>query len=496
MSSLQGDSSLSLSEVIDGLRKKRFSCVEIASEYLKAIKEAVTLNAYLAVSEDLVIAEAARLDSIPFDQRGALGGAPIAIKDNILTKGITTTAGSKILEHFVPPYDATVVARIKEANGIILGKTNLDEFAMGSSNENSYFGPVKNPWNLECVPGGSSGGSAAAVAAGIAPAALGTDTGGSVRQPASFCGVLGLKPTYGRVSRYGVVAYASSLDQVGIIAQSTEDIALLLSIIGGGDTFDATSSRRPLPQLSQMSSDSNFDFAGLRIGLPKEYFLEGVDKEVEQVVMNVVRELEKQGSKIVEVSLPHTKAAVAVYYIIAPAEASSNLSRYDGVRYGFRASQEVNSLKSTYLNTRTQGFGYEVKRRIMIGTYVLSSGYYDAFYRKAQQVRTLITNDFTTAFKSECDVIVTPVTSSPAFKLGEKTSDPLKMYLSDIFTIPVNLAGLPAISVPGGFASSGLPIGVQFVAPHFQEELLLNLSFRLEKTLSSFKRTPKFIHRQ
>jgi len=468
----------------------------MATDYLKAIKETAALNAYLAVSEELVLAEAARIDSLPFEQRGALGGAPIAIKDNILTKGITTTAGSKILEHFVPPYDATVVTRLKEASGIVLGKTNLDEFAMGSSNENSSFGPVKNPWNLECVPGGSSGGSAAAVAAGIAPAALGTDTGGSVRQPASFCGVFGLKPTYGRVSRYGVVAYASSLDQVGIIAQSTEDIALLLSIIGGEDPFDATSSRKPLPQLSQISSNSHFDFAGLRIGLPKEYFLEGVDREVVQVVMNLVRELEKQGSKIVEVSLPHTKAAVAVYYIIAPAEASSNLSRYDGIRYGFRASEGVNSLKSTYLNSRSQGFGYEVKRRIMIGTYVLSSGYYDAFYRKAQQVRTLITNDFNAAFQSECDVMVTPVTSSPAFKIGEKTSDPLKMYLSDIFTIPVNLAGLPAISVPGGFASSGLPIGVQFVAPHFQEERLLNLSYKLEKILSACGRTIRFNQQQ
>lgn len=472
----------SLGEVVRGLASNKFSVQEVVTEYLSAVKGAAYLNAFITVAETPALQEAKRIDAVPVAERGVLKGAPIGVKDNILTRGLTTTAASKMLEHFVPPYDATVIERLKGAGGMVLGKTNLDEFAMGSSNENSAFGAVRNPWDVERVPGGTSGGSAAAVAARLVPAALGTDTGGSVRQPASFCGVLGLKPTYGRVSRYGVIAYASSLDQVGVLAHTTEDLALLLSIIGGHCRFDATSSRRPLFSAETKFKGDRESVAGLKVGLPKEYFLQGLDNEVSAAVTNTVAELEKLGAKVVDISLPHTEAAVAAYYIIAPAEASSNLSRYDGIRYGYRAAG-VSSLKDVYRRTRTEGFGEEVKRRIMIGTYVLSSGYYEAFYRKAQQVRTLIARDFTQVFAADCDVIATPVAPTTAYKLGEKLTDPLQMYLGDIFTIPVSLAGLPALSIPGGLSSVGLPIGVQLIAPHFQEDRLLQISAALEPVL-------------
>jgi aspartyl-tRNA(Asn)/glutamyl-tRNA(Gln) amidotransferase subunit A len=411
---------------------------------------------------------------------------PIAIKDNLCTEGVTTTCSSRMLQHFLPPYDATVVAKLKEQDYILLGKTNLDEFAMGSSTEHSAFGPSRNPWNLHCVPGGSSGGSAAAVAADECVAALGSDTGGSIRQPAAFCGVVGLKPTYGRVSRYGLVAFASSLDQVGPITKDVPDAALLLGAIAGHDPMDSTSADLPVPDYTKALRKK--DLKKLTVGVPTEFFTEGLDPEVEGAVRDAIGELKNLGGTIKEIHLPRTDAAIAVYYVIATAEASSNLARYDGVKFGLRA-KETKDLLDLYMKTRQEGFGPEVKRRIMLGTYALSAGYYDAYYGKAQVVRTLICQDFRAAF-NEVDVIVTPVTPTPAFKLGEKSEDPLEMYLSDIYTISVNLAGLPAISVPCGISKAGLPIGLQLIGRAFEEETLLRAAHAYEQSTQWHRKKP------
>ncbi len=414
-----------------------------------------------------------------------LTGIPISVKDIFCTEGVLTTCASKILYNFVPPYDATVVRRFKEAGAIIIGKTNMDEFAMGSSTENSAFKKTKNPWDLSRVPGGSSGGSAAAVASLMGFGSVGTDTGGSIRQPASFCGVVGLKPTYGRVSRYGMIAFASSLDQAGPFARTVEDCAILLSIIAGHDAMDSTSADIPVPDyLSELKKD----IKGLKIGIPREYFIKGIDTEVEGLIKDAIKLLEKNGAIIEEVSLPHTEYGLAVYYIIAPSEASSNLARYDGVKYGYRTNNS-NNLMEMYMKTRSEGFGAEVKRRIMLGTYALSSGYYDAYYRKAQQVRRLIKEDFEGAFK-RVDAILTPTSPTPAFKFGEKTTDPLTMYLSDVFTIPVNLAGLPGISVPCGFSKDGLPVGLQIIGKPFDEGTILRIANNYEKATEWHKKQP------
>jgi len=412
-------------------------------------------------------------------------GIPIAVKDNFLTCGLRTTCASKILGEFVPPYDATTVQKLRAAGAVITGKTNLDEFAMGSSTENSAFFPTRNPWNLEHIPGGSSGGSAAAVGSDQCIAALGTDTGGSIRQPAAFCGVVGLKPTYGRVSRYGIVAFASSMDQVGPMTKDVRDSALLLEAIAGPDPADSTSVNRAVPRYASMLTEG---VKGLRLGIPKEYFVAGMQAEVERAVRTAIVKLEKSGAVIEEISLPHTEYAVAVYYVVATAEASSNLARYDGMRYGHRA--DAKDLIETYRISRDEGFGAEVKRRIMLGTYALSAGYYDAYYLKAQKVRTLIKRDFDEAFK-RCDVIVTPTTPTTAFKLGEKTQDPLQMYLSDIYTISINLAGLPALSLPCGFDSEGMPIGLQIIGKPFDESTIFRVAYNYEQATEWHKKRPR-----
>jgi aspartyl-tRNA(Asn)/glutamyl-tRNA(Gln) amidotransferase subunit A len=401
----------------------------------------------------------------------------VAVKDNICTQGVLTTCASRMLGNFVPPYDASVIARLRGQSYLLLGKTNLDEFAMGSSTENSAFGPSRNPWNLSRVPGGSSGGSAAAVAADLCAAALGSDTGGSIRQPAACCGVVGLKPTYGRVSRFGLVAFASSLDQIGPITKDVADAAMLLGVIAGHDPLDSTSANLPVPDYAKALKKK--DFKKLKVGVPREYFAEGLDPEVEQAVQAAIEEIKQLGGEIKDIALPRTDAAIATYYLIATAEASSNLARYDGVKFGLR-SKETGNLLDMYMKTRQEGFGPEVKRRIMLGTYALSAGYYDAFYGKAQAVRTLIRQDFEAAFR-EVDLIVTPVTPTPAFKLGEKSEDPLQMYLSDIYTISVNLAGNPAIAVPCGFSKDGLPIGLQLIGRPFEEETLLRGAYAYEQ---------------
>jgi aspartyl-tRNA(Asn)/glutamyl-tRNA(Gln) amidotransferase subunit A len=412
-------------------------------------------------------------------------GIPLAIKDNMCTRGIRTTCSSSILSQFIPPYESTVTSRLAEKGYVLIGKTNLDEFAMGSSTENSGFHTTRNPWDLERIPGGSSGGSTAAVAADECIAALGSDTGGSIRQPASLCGVVGLKPTYGRVSRYGLVAFASSLDQIGPITKNVKDAAFLMNVIAGHDPCDSTSAPVDVPDFTAVLGH---DIKGLRIGIPKEYFIKGMDEEVERSLREALRVLESLGGVPVEVSLPHTDYAVATYYLLATSEASSNLARYDGVKYGFR--QPGKDLLDMYKNTRAKGFGSEVKRRIMLGTYALSSGYYDAYYKKAQQVRTLIKRDFEEAFR-EVDVMVTPTAPTPAFRAGEKADDPLQMYLSDIFTISVNLAGVPGISIPCGFTRHGLPIGMQLIGRHFDEETILRAAFAYEQATGWHKRKPK-----
>jgi|SRR5581483_3249618 aspartyl-tRNA(Asn)/glutamyl-tRNA(Gln) amidotransferase subunit A len=437
------------------------------------------VKAYITQTKDAAMAQAEALDEQLKGWRRTLPlmGMPLAIKDNICTEGVLTTCASRILGNFVPPYDATVIAKLREQGYLLLGKTNLDEFAMGSSTENSAFGPSRNPWNLQYVPGGSSGGSAAAVAADECAAALGSDTGGSIRQPAAFCGVVGLKPTYGRVSRYGLVAFASSLDQIGPITKCVADAAMLLGIIAGHDPRDSTSADVPVPDYLKVLKRK--DLRKVRIGVPVEYFAEGLDPEVDRAVKDAIGELKKLGGEIKEIKLPHTDAAIATYYVIATAEASSNLARYDGVKYGLRAKQ-AKDLLELYMKTRQEGFGPEVKRRIMLGTYALSAGYYEAYYGKAQAVRTLIRRDFDAAFK-EVDLIVTPVTPTPAFQLGEKIDDPLQMYLSDIYTISVNLAGVPAISLPCGFSKAGLPIGLQIIGRPFEEEMVIRAAHAYEQ---------------
>jgi aspartyl-tRNA(Asn)/glutamyl-tRNA(Gln) amidotransferase subunit A len=438
--------------------------VEFAVNAAEKLNE--TLNAFLEIDRDGALQRAKEVE-----QGAVLAGVPIAVKDNICVRGMQTSCGSRILGDYHPPYNATVIERLITAGAVIIGKTNCDEFAMGSSNENSAFGPVRNPWDTTRVPGGSSGGSAAAVAAGIVPVALGSDTGGSVRQPASLCGVLGLKPTYGRNSRYGLVAFASSLDQIGIFAREVADVARVLAVIAGRDPKDSTSADVPVPDYTA-ALDGNLK--GARIGFPAALFGKGLDQEVASAVKSSIDVYRELGAEIVAVELPHASYAIAVYYIIATAEASSNLARFDGVRYGFRA-EEAPELRQMYRKTREEGFGAEVKRRIMLGTYVLSAGYYDAYYRKAQQVRTLIENDFLNAFKN-CDAIITPTSPTPAFALGEKVDDPLAMYLNDIYTVTGNLAGIPGLSVPCGLSSARLPIGFQLLGPYWSEAALLRLA--------------------
>jgi aspartyl-tRNA(Asn)/glutamyl-tRNA(Gln) amidotransferase subunit A len=481
-------SRLTIHEASTLLHQRQLSAVELTRAVLERIHATDTdLHSYITVCETEALDQAKRADQqlASHSSAPALCGIPLAIKDVILTHDIRSTAGSQFLSQFVPPYDATVIQLLKNAGAVILGKVNCDEFAMGSSNENSAFFPSRNPWDLSRVPGGSSGGSATAVAADQALASLGTDTGGSIRLPASFCGVVGLKPTYGRVSRYGVVAYASSLDQVGPVTKDTHDCALLLQTLATHDPRDSTSVSLPPPDyLTALTQDVR----GLKIGIPKEYFVEGMQPEVETAVRNAVSHLEKLGAQPVSISLPHTDYAIAAYYVIATAEASSNLSRYDGVKYGARTPQATN-LATMYTHTRAQGFGTEVKRRILLGAYVLSAGYYDAYYLKAQQVRTLLRQDFLTAF-STCDAIVTPVAPTTAFRLGEKIADPLTMYLSDIFTIAVNLAGLPALSVPCGFDTAHMPIGLQLIGKPFAEERLLQIAHAYEQTTSWHRHHP------
>ena len=475
MSDFSGESIASLSQK---LTDKELSSVELTKSCLDKIEKFDSkINSFINVHKENAIKEAEEADKrIGSGERGTLLGIPLAIKDLIVTEGHVTTCGSRILENFKPTYSAFVMKKLQQAGAVTLGKTNMDEFAMGSSNETSHFGPVRNPWDTNAIPGGSSGGSAAAVAARFCPGSLGSDTGGSIRQPAACCGVVGLKPTYGRVSRFGLVAFASSLDQIGPFGNCVEDTAIILQAIAGHDPMDSTSLDEPLPDYSEALKKG---VKGMVIGMPKEYFIEGVEPEVEATVREAANLLEKEGAKIEEVSLPHTKYAVPTYYVIAPAEASSNLARYDGVRYGYR-NADADNLEKMYVNTRMQGFGAEVKRRIMLGTYVLSSGYYDAYYLKAQKVRTLITEDFNNVFE-KCDILLTPTTPTPAFNIGEKSDDPLQMYLSDIFTISVNLAGLPAIALPGSFSSSGRPIGVQFIAKHLDESALFSAASAYEK---------------
>jgi aspartyl-tRNA(Asn)/glutamyl-tRNA(Gln) amidotransferase subunit A len=479
---------LTIHEASALLRKRDLSAQELTRAVLERIRTTdAQIHSYLIVSEAEALRQAETADRMlaAAEPLPLLCGIPVAVKDVILTKGIRSTAGSQMLAHFVPPYDATVTRRLREAGAVIVGKVNCDEFAMGSSTENSAFLPSRNPWDPTRVPGGSSGGSATAVAADQALAALGTDTGGSIRLPSSFCGVVGLKPTYGRVSRFGVVAYASSLDQVGPFAKDAQDCALMLQAIAGHDPRDSTSVHTPVPDY-QASLTQGVD--GLRIGIPKEYFVEGMQPAVEAAVRQAVAELGALGARPVPISLPHTEYAIATYYLIATAEASSNLARYDGMKYGYRAPQTA-GLVDTYRRTRAQGFGNEVKRRIMLGTYVLSAGYYDAYYLKAQKVRTLIRQDFLKAFES-CDVIATPVAPTTAFRLGEKTADPLTMYLSDIFTIAVNLAGLPGLSIPCGFDEKNMPIGVQLIGRPFGEEALLQAAYAYEQATQWHTRKP------
>ncbi len=472
---------LSLSELQKKFTAGEVTAVEIVRAYGLRIGQVESkVKAYVTQTRDAALQQATELDVRLRGWRKTrpLTGMPLAIKDNLCTEGVPTTCSSRMLQHFIPPYDATVVAKLRAQDYILLGKTNLDEFAMGSSTEHSAFGPSRNPWNLHCVPGGSSGGSAAAVAADECVAALGSDTGGSIRQPAALCGVVGLKPTYGRVSRYGLVAFASSLDQVGPITKDVSDAALLLGAIAGHDPMDSTSADLPVPDY--LKALRKKDLKKLTVGVPVEFFAEGLDPEVEQAVRAAIGELKNLGGTVKEIHLPRTDAAVAVYYVIATAEASSNLARYDGVKYGLRA-KETKDLLDLYTKTRQEGFGPEVKRRIMLGTYALSSGYYDAYYGKAQAVRTLICQDFQAAF-NDVDLIVTPVTPTPAFKLGEKSEDPLQMYLSDIYTISINLAGLPAISVPCGLSKAGLPIGLQLIGRAFEEETLLRAAHAYEQS--------------
>jgi aspartyl-tRNA(Asn)/glutamyl-tRNA(Gln) amidotransferase subunit A len=465
--------------------KRDVSVRETASSFLERVEEKdQVIKAFLTLDKDRILLDADRIDleikNGNLSEESALPGIPVALKDNIISRGTRTTCGSKILENYVPPYNATVVSSLKQEGALIFGKCNCDEFAMGSSTENSAFHPTRNPVDTERVPGGSSGGSAAAVAAGFAPLSLGSDTGGSIRQPAAFCGVTGLKPTYGLVSRYGLVAFGSSLDQIGPFGNSVEDTALLLNAISGYDPRDSTSAQRPA---EDFTAHLNQDISGTRIGICPSWFSSGLDPEISKSVKKALEKLEGLGCSIVEINLPHSEYAIETYYIIAPAEASSNLARFDGVKFGYRSSDHTD-LESMYKNTRTQGFGEEVKRRIMIGTYVLSSGYYDAYFLKAGKVRNLIKQDYLEAFKN-VDFIAGPTTPTPPFKLGEKTINPLEMYLSDIYTVGANMAGIPALSMPCGNTASGLPIGLQLQGPHFSEAGMLSVSSALEAELDN-----------
>jgi aspartyl-tRNA(Asn)/glutamyl-tRNA(Gln) amidotransferase subunit A len=478
-------------ELRDSVRRGERSAVEICQAALARIGERDgALKAFNTVTAERALERAAQVDRSPGRHRLPLAGVPVALKDNLCTRGVRTTASSKILEQFVPPYDATAVARLQAAGAVIVGKTNCDEFAMGSSTENSAFGAARNPWATDRIPGGSSGGSAVAVAAGMTPLALGSDTGGSIRQPAALCGIVGLKPTYGRVSRYGLLAFASSLDQIGPLTRTVEDAAIALSAIAGSDPADATSAPQPVPDLADgLAADAR----PLRVGVPRALVDEGVDPEVSAAFRRALETMAAAGATLVDIELPYAGAAIPVYYLVATAEASSNLARYDGVRYGFRAQPPAGareqSLRTMYARTRALGFGPEVKRRIMLGTYVLSAGYYDAYYLKAQQVRTLIRRDYERAFE-RVDVVAMPTSPTPAFKLGERVSDPLQMYLADVFTVSANLAGLPAISVPCGFTGSGLPIGLQLTGRMFDEVTLLGAAQVYERQTDWWKKMP------
>jgi len=477
---------MTVAELAQGLREGRFSSVEVARAFLARIAALdERYNSFITVDEEhaLAAAEAADARRAAGDAT-ALTGVPVAHKDIFCTDGVRTSCGSRMLDNFVPPYDATVIRKFKEAGAISLGKTNMDEFAMGSSNENSFYGVVRNPWDTDLVPGGSSGGSAAAVAARLAPAATGTDTGGSIRQPAAFCGITGLKPTYGRISRLGMVAFASSLDQAGPMARSAEDCALLLNAMAGHDPLDSTSSPEPV---EDYTADLGQSLEGLKIGLPKEYFGEGLDDATRGCIDAALKELEAQGATLVEVSLPNANLTIPAYYVIAPAEASTNLSRYDGVRYGHRCDNPQD-LHDLYTRTREEGFGDEVKRRILVGTYALSAGYYDAYYKKAQQVRRLIKQDFMDCFNS-VDILAGPTTPGPAFALGSKSDDPVAMYLEDVYTLAVNLAGLPGMSVPAGLVD-GKPVGLQLIGRHFGEARLLNVAHRFQQATDWHTQSP------
>lgn len=472
---------LSATQALHLLQEGEISSLELTQAYLDRIQQLEPqIEAFITLTPELALEQAKSADRLrknnTKEDLPALLGLPIAVKDVLALADVRCTCGSHMLENFIPPYTATSVQRLVHAGVVVLGKTNTDEFAMGSSTENSAYQTTHNPWNLDHVPGGSSGGSAAAVSAGMAPIALGSDTGGSVRQPASFCGVTGLKPTYGRVSRFGLIAYGSSLDSVGLFSHSAADLALIFEHIAGLDPRDATSMDMPVPLIDL---DTNSDLSGVRIGVPKEYFITGIQSEVEQKVRAAIQEFETLGAKIVEISLPHTEYALPVYYLIATAEASANLARFDGVRYGYSA--EVASLWERFKQSRGTGFGPEVKRRIMLGTYALSAGYYDAYYGQAQKVRTLIKRDFEQAFE-QVDAIATPVAPTTAFKIGEHSNDPLAMYLEDIFTLPTNLAGVPGLAFPVGFDQQGLPIGMQFMGPHFKEEVLIKLVHAYQNT--------------
>lgn len=475
-----------IAELSQGLAAKSFSSEELTQHYIDRIKQLDgQYNSYITVTEQLALEQARAADHARANgDSGPLTGIPIAHKDIFCTNGVKTSCGSKMLDNFIAPYDATVVDKFKQAGLVTLGKTNMDEFAMGSSNETSFYGTVKNPWDTNTVAGGSSGGSAAAVAAQLAPAATGTDTGGSIRQPAALCGITGLKPTYGRVSRYGMIAFASSLDQGGPMTRTAEDAALLMNEMAGFDTKDSTSMEQAVPDYcSQINNDLN----GMTIGLPKEYFGEGLSPQIEQNVQAAIKEYEALGAKIKEISLPHTELAVPCYYIVAPSEASANLSRFDGVRYGYRC-EDPKDLYDLYTRSREEGFGDEVKRRILVGTYALSAGFYDAYYKKAQQIRRLIKNDFVAAF-NEVDIIMGPTTPNTAFNIGEKCNDPITMYLEDIYTISVNLAGLPGMSIPAGLAD-GKPTGLQLIGNYFSEERLLNAAHRFQQSTDWHKQTP------
>ena len=477
----------SIAELSEGLNKGEFSSEELTQHFIKRIESfGEQLNCFVELTGDSALQQARDADKLRSSGKAtALTGIPLAHKDIFCTKGVKTSCGSKMLDNFVAPYDATVVSNCNQQNMVMLGKTNMDEFAMGSSNETSFYGPVKNPWNQETVPGGSSGGSASCVAARIAPIATGTDTGGSIRQPAALCGITGLKPTYGRVSRYGMIAFASSLDQAGPMAQSAEDAAMLMNAMAGFDEKDSTSVDQSVPDYTATLSDK---VDGLKIGLPKEYFDEGLDADVGKAVDEAIKQYQSMGAELVDISLPNTSTAVSTYYVVAPAECSSNLSRFDGVRFGYRC-EDPKDLEDLYKRSRGEGFGPEVKRRIMIGTYVLSAGYYDAYYLKAQKLRRLISDEFKQAFE-KVDVIMGPTSPTVAFKIGERMDDPVSMYLSDAYTIATNLAGLPGISIPAGFAND-LPVGLQIIGNYFQEGQLLNVAHQFQQQTDWHRQFPK-----